>query len=428
MNARFREMIASLRGRRALAAALVSLITLALVGGVILTTTSIGCGPAQQLGLKGFAARCKFSPTALITTPSPTVPTTPGPTTSPPNFITSPPPNPLTPDPNLLPPGPPTATIPDSGPASGTYQPFTPPASTPGPPSLALNCRLPVYVGPSGSGGFIVFPGGTFVADPKSAVTIPSPSPSSTPPPAPPGNYPNSGIGALSYDRAQSRWLPVPYTSVTPDGSRYAHVSPDSIYVENVAGGPAIELGEGHAWTIVGVQNQGVYATIVNEAGLWLLPFSGPSKQITATGFWQLASAEAAYGTATSAVPDGVANIILRLDLKSGAVSDWFTRNGARSAMYGFDASGNALISVSYYSTNAQEVWLTTGPKAAVPIFGSLDGIGFNGPPISDSHGVWIPMTYNHYNTYTQGIALYVPGSGIWWMSSLGTQLAGGCI
>jgi hypothetical protein len=217
-----------------------------------------------------------------------------------------------------------------------------------------MNCRLPVYVGPPGSGGFIVFPEGAYIGDPKSAVTMPSPSPGS---PSPAPGY-GQGYSGLSYDRAYSRWLPVPYAQVSPDGSRYAHTSPDSIYVENVATGATIELGEGHAWAIIGVQNDGVYAIIVNEPGFWLLPYSGASKQITAAGYWPMASPVAAYGGTTSAVPQGIANTIIRHDLKSGAVSDWFTRGGAQSSMYGFDAHGNALILVAYFANYAgSEMW-----------------------------------------------------------------------
>jgi hypothetical protein len=293
-----------------------------------------------------------------------------------------------------------------------------------------MNCRLPIFVGPSGSGGFIVFPGGTYVADPRSAVTIPSPTPAPSSPPPQVGGYPSKFAG-LSYDRAFSKWVPVAYQFVSPDGSHYAWSSPDSIYVENVAGGASIELGEGHAWNIIGVQNAGLYATRLNEAGLWLLPYSGAAKQLTSTGYWQIASGSAAYGTATSAVPDGVANTILRLDLQGGAVVDWFTRGGGSSSVIGFDASGNAVISVNYFTIGGYDVWLTTGPKTRVPLFGSAQGLSLLGPVVADSHGIWIPLSFSGYNfgsnVNRQGVGLYAPGSGLWWMSNIGAQIGGGC-
>jgi hypothetical protein len=161
---------------------------------------------------------------------------------------------------------------------------------------------------------------------------------------------------------------------------------------------------------------------------LWQLPFSGPVKQITTTGFWQAASSSAAYGTATSAVPQGVTNTIIRLDLKTGAISDWFTRQGTQSSVSGLDSHGNPLIAVSYFSQGFNEMWITTGPGTATPIFNSGENLYTSGPPIGDSHGVWFPINYSiPYQSSTQGIVLYVAGSGLYWMSSLGTQLAGPC-
>jgi len=409
----------SLRGRRAVAAILVTAVTLLLIGGVILTTTTIGCGPAQTLGLKGLATRCSFSPTAVVlTTPSPLAKGTP------PDFPYTPPP-PFTPPPSA----PVPVVISDSGPASGAYPPFVDSATSGNPVAEAMSCRLPVYVGPAGSGGFIVYPGGSYVADPRSSVTIPTPSPGSPSPPPPQYGYPGFGTG-LSYDRAYSRWVPVSYFYVSPDGSHYAHTSTDSVYVENVATGATTEFGQGHAWTIIGVQNQGVYATINGAAGLWLLPYSGTPKQITTTGYWQLANAVAAYGTTASAVPEGVANTIVRLDLTNGAVSDWFTRGGGRSEVIGFDASGNAVITVSYFTGGAFDVWVTKGLQDRTPIFGNSQGLGLNGRPIADSHGIWFAMWFSPQQggASTAGIALYVAGSGLYWMSSLGTQLGGACV
>jgi hypothetical protein len=48
------------------------------------------------------------------------------------------------------------------------------------------------------------------------------------------------------------------------------------------------------------------------------------------------------------------------------------------------------------------------------------------GPPVADSHGLWF-VFYYQAPPYSQGVALYVPGTGLYWMSSYGVQLAGGC-
>jgi hypothetical protein len=280
-----------------------------------------------------------------------------------------------------------------------------------------LVCRLPVYAGQNGSGGFIQYPGGNFTADPSSAVGLPSGAS-----PAPGGGYGGNFLG-IAYDRPFARWLPVPYTWVSPDGSRYAFAAGDGIYWVDVATGTEYELGAGHYWTLVGVKNDGVYASIAGQGGLWFLPYTRSPQQITTTGFWQAVSTTAAYGTATSAVPQGVANTIIRLDLSSGTVSDWFTRQGASSAVRGLDAAGNPIVDVQLYAGDS-ETWIAKGPTAD-PIFGSVENLRDQGTPIADTHGIW--FVFYSSPPYVQGLALYIPGTGLYWMSNYTVQLAGGC-
>src|ERR1700682_1370991 len=84
--------IRSLRGRSAVAAIVVTVLTLVLIGGVILTTTSAGCGAAQKLGLKGALNQCKATALRLADTrtPSPSA----YPSYVPPTPSDFPPPNP----------------------------------------------------------------------------------------------------------------------------------------------------------------------------------------------------------------------------------------------------------------------------------------------------------------------------------------------
>jgi hypothetical protein len=232
--------------------------------------------------------------------------------------------------------------------------------------------------------------------------------------------------GSLSYDRAFSKWLPVPMNWVSPDGTRYAFATSNSVWVQNVADSAHVLLGEGQPWVVVAFLADGVYATAPNAAGLWLLSLSGAPRQITTTGYWRAAAAGAAYGTATSAVPQGAYNGILRLDLKTGAISDWFTRSNSTAAVVGLDAQGHPIIQFSYSGPpGGSEIWLTTGPSTGVALAG---GSGYPGQlglsnPVGDSHGVW----FLAYALNMGGVALYVPGSGIYWMSNISGQLAGGC-
>jgi len=316
----------------------------------------------------------------------------------------------------------------DSASPSGPYPPYYAPASNGSPvTTFTIDCRLPVYAGQSGSGGFIVFPGGTFVADPRSAVTLPSPSPGATPTPQPGPGY-GSYFPGMTYDHQYSRWLPVPTTWVSPDGGHYAYTGSDGIYIVNVANGTQTEMGEGHGWAIVGVQNAGVYASTPGGAGLSLFPFSGASRVITTTGYWQAVSSTAAYGTTTSAVPQGATNAIVRLDLNTGAVTDWFTREGKQSSVMGVDGQGSAIISLNFLNGSGTEIWIAKGPTNASAIAGrAYFGFQPNGSPVVDSHGIWFSGYSAGYNQSTQGVALYVAGSGFYWMSGIGGQLAGAC-
>ena len=422
MNSRapaLNSLMRTLRSTKVLASVVVGVLTLAVIGVVLVTMTPAGCG----VGLKTLSNRCAKYVASTTPTPSPFPLANPGaplPDTLPASAPYSPPAS--------APYSPPASgpIPPDSGPATGAYPPFFPPSSGPSGngfvSALSLNCRLPVYAGPPGSGGFIVYPGGTFIADPSSSVSLPPGAPS----PAPGYGYGSTG---LTYDRAYSKWLPVPRAWVSPDGSRYAYPSANSLYVQDVNGSGNTALGGGRAWTIVAVLAEGVYASTTNAPGLWLLPYSGSPRQIATTGFWQAADHGAAYGTATSAVPQGASSSIIKLDLTTGAITDWFGRSNSQAAVVGFDSQGNPIVQVSY--TNAgQEWWLTTAPSTGVPLGGST-GYGqpmFQGPPVGDGHGIWFPAYVQQYPNGEAGMALVVPGSGVYWMSNVGGQLAGSCV
>jgi hypothetical protein len=283
-----------------------------------------------------------------------------------------------------------------------------------------LACSLPVYAGPPGSGGFITFPGGAFVADPKSSVAAPSPPRQA--PPTPPlsgyGQYPG-----LAYDRQYSRWVPVPYRQLSEDGSHYAFVSGSAAYAVTVSTNALQQLGSGQSWTIVDVKNEGVYAGVPNAAGLWLLTYDGAAHQLSSSGYWQAVGGGAAYGTATSAVPSGAANVIIRFDLKTGTTSDWFTVPAQTSVVAGFDTSGATII---YYDTNpgfglsGGRVWLVSSPTSSHLLDDSSHGgMYVNGPPIADKNGIWFNGN---------GIDLLVPNVAIYGVSSFGASLAGPCV
>jgi len=419
------DWLRTARSRQVIAAVLVTAVTAILIGVILIAATPLGCGPANVFGLKSISSKC-YRPLA-VASPSPLATQSASASPSP-----SPSPTPVS-SPSPLP----SATTPDTGPATAAYPPFYPGATGSNgviTPARTLNCRLPVFAGPPGSGGFIVFPGGSFIADPASAVSLPSPAPGE-PSPLPTQQAGQGGPGygqptGLSYDAPYRKWVPVGLNQVSPDGSKYVFLSASSIYVEDVASGTLSQTGSGQAWTIVGVQAAGVYAMQPGKAGLWLVPYTGAPRQITSVGFWQAASSTGAFGTVTSAVPAGASNEIIRVDLNTGALATWFSRKNSQSAVMGIDAVGAPIISVSYHAQNyyANEVWIVPSAGHGIPIGGSsqnYDGVNLGGPPVADQNGVWFPANLRYAG---QGFALYVPGSGVYWMTNLSATLAGGCV
>lgn len=409
-------LISLLRTRGWVAAVVVTSLTIVLVAGVILATTSLGCGPANRVGLK--LARCTdtsgkaaalYSPTPVFfPTPSakggyPPVatPVTFYPPATNPTTYYPPVNNPTTFYPPNIPPG-----------SSGTspQDPFYP-LMTGATSAGSLSCTLPIYAGPPGSGGFISFPGGNFTADPRSAVAAPSPGPQQ-------GYGYGYGPSGMSYDRSHSRWLPVAPQLVAPDGNHYAYASNDGIYVVDAANGTQVELGQGHPWQLLRVLNDRVYATVPGTPGFWVVPFTGAPSEVTTSGYWQAATANAAYGTATSAVPAGTTQKLLKLNTATGKVSDWFSTPGATVSVLGFDLAGDPVIQAGY--VNTWELWLS-----GRVIANSYEQFFVQGAMFADSHGLWFPIYYQGGNV--QGIALYVPGSGLYMVSQLGAQVAGVC-
>jgi hypothetical protein len=407
------------------AAALLTIVTLATIGAVVIVATPSGCRLAQKAGFRIAGARCQNAPpVAVITNPpfSP-IPATTEPVVAPPTTFPSPVyPSPAYPSPN---PGVPhDPSLPpyqfDTG-TSGAYPPSYPEPSGSTPDALAFSCRLPIYNGGPGSGGFLVFPDRSFVGDPRSGVTVPSPSPAATPPAQ--GPYGQQGFYGLTYDRAAARWVPVPRTWITPDGKSYAYAGyPEGIYVVDVAANTQTEIGEGHHWAVLDVEAEGVYAGETASyglaAGLWLIPFAGSPTQLTNAGYWNMVGGGAAYGTANSSVPNGVATLIDRFDLRTHTTQHWFQVTGASSYPFGFDASGRPIFAVQGFPPNSttSELWLVTG-------LGTAEVIAFNNNysgMVADAHGIWL-MNY-------QQLHLLVPGQGLYLAASIGGQLAGACV
>jgi hypothetical protein len=249
-----------------------------------------------------------------------------------------------------------------------------------------------------------VFPGGKFVADPASNVVItgiPTPSPG-------PYGYYSSNFYGLTYDRRYSKWLPVLRNMVTPDETRFAFGLSDGVYVRNVGGGTTVELGgDGHAWAIYDVESEGVYANPVPTsqqavAGMWLIPFSGDPRQVTNKGYWQLAGRGFAYGFLAPSVPSGATQSLMRLDLKTGAITQWYTDLPQNANLLGLDLQGRLIVLIQ---TIGQQVLILAGSNQAITIF---DGSATNTniyvtSAVTDSNGLWLAMGDGLYLSRANG-------------------------
>lgn len=408
---------------RIIAATTVTIVSLALLGGVaLLTTTPLGCGPAERLGLNGIVSRCRA--TANLSTAA-----SPSPAASPTSAYTPP------------------VSEPFSPPVSAPYVPPTPDSrfapqfqATPGvaggpiTPAYQLTCKLPVYSPEIGKGGFIQFPDGNFVVDPTSDVPPPSPDPLA----------PAASNYGPSYDPAFSRWVPVPYSQVSTDGSHYAYTTIDAVHVVTLPAGTASVLGKGRLWTIVSLGTQGVYAMPGSGPGLWLLAYSGGVQQVTASGYWYVATQGYAYGIPTNPLTynsvTGLWTMVweqiatIRVDLKTGALATWFARDNAISTPFGIDAQGDPVIQVRHFDTphsstgidttpTVTEFWIATGPNDATGIFSSASGMTYVDGYFADTRGIWFRV-----DPPQTSIQLYVPGSGLYAMSSLRILFAGRCV
>jgi hypothetical protein len=176
----------------------------------------------------------------------------------------------------------------------------------------------------------------------------------------------------------------------------------------------------------VGVDRDAIYAMITNAAGLWRLPLVGAASEIATTGYWQAVGGGAAYGTATSAVPSGTANTILRLDLATHTSVAWFTREGQTSTAIGFDGQGHPIIVAN--GPQGSETWILTGANfgyllAAFHYGFGYGGVNVNGSVFPDRYGVWLSGSYDN----SSAIFLFVPGQALYVMSTIGAQLGGGC-
>jgi len=301
-------------------------------------------------------------------------------------------------------------------------------SSTPPPtsaPTVAskLTCRLPVISPASGGeppGGWVTFPGGTFVRDPAS---LPVRVDQSLP----------------SYNRAIGAWVPVESEKVAPDGASYVLTSynstPPLYLVDAKTGNRRLLLSEenegpirGSAWKVIQYASEGIYLWTGNGGmempvpGLWLLdPQTGSVRLIDGSHYWGKVSGGFAWAL-DEAGTRASASKVHRLDLRTGEVSTLY-ESKANIALLAPTLEGEMLI--DYGAIGYPQLATLAGPGQFVPV--ELPGPF---PPIFTAslapQGVWLAV----YGSAWSGIALYVKGEGVTIMAQSGWPLvaAGDCV
>jgi len=279
-------------------------------------------------------------------------------------------------------------------PSGSTPSPSPVPTATVASPSASpatidLACQLPVAVG--STPGFVTFPGGSFTADPHpNIVQVP------TLPFAP----------TLIYDRPFGRWLTVPWSHVSSDGSQYLYRGSDgSIHLASISSGGDHVLvtsgasPSGKGWFPVGLTTTAIYIAAASNLngpapapfyGLWSAKADGTAlKSIAQSGVWRLIGNGAAWG-----VTPQIATSLNRLDLATAAQTVWYAPEHSVVYLFDTDTSGNPLVGVTGNNQSTYRVGFVTGQ-------GSFVGIGLPAQPNWASADHWI----------TTGL---VTQSGIW--------------
>jgi hypothetical protein len=254
----------------------------------------------------------------------------------------------------------------------------------------------------------------------------------------------------LYYDRAFSRWLPVPRQAVSPDGKHYAYgmVAPDqkkvpTVHVVDVATGTdhvfATPTGAWYvAYEVFDYTSDGIYLITDYEVsvGLALMnPETGVIKAVAGLTDIQASGGNQTFwvGTVNPADPNpngGIGiqpNQIDRFNLGDRTRVAWFYRAGTSPRVVGFDTQGHPFVwapngkNGSLDGDYGAELLLLTSPQSRKSIFkGSAQLFGSSSAiTITDSHGTWFGTD--------QGIYLYT-GTVLMKVSNESGYPANGCL
>lgn len=330
----------------------------------------------------------------------------------------------------------PTPTSPASAETSSPSPGSTPPALA----AVGFSCRLPVASsdaplngnaakGSRGKGGFITFPDATFKRDPQSLGT---------------------------YDAAASKWLPVPYTWMAPDGSAYAYADGETVYVVNARSGTGRSLRLSYPVIVVGYDTAGVYLVELiahsdaKPHGLDLLdPSTGaytrlnPGHQLSYSlahgGIAYVLELNSNWGNPPTDGPKPIGNELYFSYLDKSVyvaaylgISSVMSIADAAILVLGFDGGDQLVLSArstSYYriyTAASIRPGGTPSMPAGPPQYEGPPNAEWNptGPARGDTHGVW-------FASKSGSIWLYSPGKGMQRVAQLpmrSPMIAGPCL
>lgn len=273
------------------------------------------------------------------------------------------------------------------------------------PPPAGTTCLLPFSEISEANGGFILYPSGRRIDDPKSQVALP-------------GNQPGAiGLNpGLTYDVPAGKWVPVPLSWLSPDGRIYAYYfSQGTIHAVNVLTGESGVVVTG-GWNLIGVANDGVYASQGNTPGAYFIPFGQDPQKIVDHGTWMRFHDGALWGTDSSLQ-------LIRFDVSTHSETGWGTVTRV-AFVTGFDAAGEPVVS----SGGALAVFHDNGTTTQV--WPGTNGLMAAGYAFGDVYGVWFEVVGSSGipGTAGGGTYLWTPAAGPKQVSIEAVHVMGPCL
>jgi hypothetical protein len=250
---------------------------------------------------------------------------------------------------------------------------------------------------------------------------------------------------ALSYSATAKRWLPVPATSVSADGLRYAYTDQWSggaptmrLHVVDIATGKeATHPLPSDPYTVLKFARSGVQLMLAYEgtSGLWRLdPATGGFTRVAnVTDVWA-SDGEVVWAGSVNPTDqrplEGLQrqpNQVDRVSIADGLRQPWLYSPSTALHVAGLDGRGRPLVWVDRGKSNggvltgsdSGALVLLTGPNQARTLY-SGDGLSKFRPDALDGHGLWLGGP--------DGIYLLEDGGPLRKVSGVAGRPAGGCI